>query len=382
MILFFSFLFFLFFYFFTFYFLFLMKKIYFLAAAVAAALSVASCATSEVVDSELAAAEAVPIGFGTFLDRVSRDAAAASPKAAAMDATGLQDSGFVVLAYYTGGTDWASYTAPANPDFMDDQKVTYSSGWKYTPLKYWPRKDNDNTGGDDWGKVTFFAFSRSTDAIASADGTQGENPKITFTTPQLAKNQVDLVAAVVPNATGSGGGKVLFAFKHILSRIGFTAKLSNDFDATGTTVTVKYLRVFYTADQIAKGKTYTFANTNDAGTWSATSTSTMDVGGGDTLYSGTASLTNGEVDLCAPNKYLMLIPQAAAAGGVYVNLDFDVTVDKGASYSTSFKVPLPATTWEMGKAYTYNLVVTLTGVEFDTPTVADWGAGTAGDSPI
>lgn len=214
-----------------------MKKVYFLAAAAAAALSVASCATSEVVDSELAAADATPIGFSTFLDRVSRGAAAASPKASVLTTDNIKDAGFTVLAYYTGEDNWTTYvsSAPADPNFMDDQAVTWngtSTAWEYSPPKYWPRKDNNN-----WEKLTFFAHSTATGA--SADGASNSNPVITFTTQETAAAQVDLLAAVLPNVTkASNDGKVEFAFNHILSKIGFSIRLAESY-GTATAVKVK-----------------------------------------------------------------------------------------------------------------------------------------------
>jgi hypothetical protein len=314
-----------------------------------------------------------------------------------MDADGLKTSGFTVLAYYTGVTKWANYTAPANPDFMNDQTVTWngtSGAWEYTPPKYWPRKDNDNTDGDDWGNVTFFAFSTATDAIASADGVASSNPKITFTTPETAAEQVDLVAAVVTDASGgTNNGKVKFDFKHILSKIGFAAKLAED-DGDATEVKVKSLKV-NTGGKVGKSGTYTFKSDNTIADWSLTTSSFLG-GNGDELYSNSSglTLTTTPQDLCNlanPKSYLMLIPQELNAGDMSVDLEFDVITTAGGtgggtSTSTStIKADLPVISggWKAGKAYTYNLVVTLTGVEFDTPTVAGWDAGTQpGDTGI
>jgi hypothetical protein len=353
-----------------------MRKVYFLAAAVAATLSVASCATSEVIDSELTTDGATPIGFGTFLDRVSRGSAAASPKATVVDVDGLKapGAGFTVLAYYTGTTDWDASNAPADPNFMDDQSVTWNDpAWTYSPPKFWPRKNNNI-----WEKLTFFAFSTVTDA--SADGQSSDNPKITFTTQETASAQVDLVAATAPNATGDNP-TVQFAFNHILSKIGFSAKLGGNY-GDKTAVNIKSLRVYYDGGKVFKTGTYIFSSDNTTSTWTTTGTSHVEQtqNAGDQLFNGSVTLNNDGslVDLCATaNSYLMLIPQPLATlGDIYVELQYDVvTTSSGTTTSTSsptLTVNLPPVTWLPGKAYTYNLIVNLTAVTLGVMKIEDW----------
>lgn len=57
---------------------------------------------------------------------------------------GTKTNGFGVFAYNTGTTAWAS--ASIAPNFMYNQQVYYSSGWKYEPLKYWPNGVDTKTG--------------------------------------------------------------------------------------------------------------------------------------------------------------------------------------------------------------------------------------------
>jgi hypothetical protein len=355
-----------------------MKKVCFLAAAAAFALT--SCATSEAVDVESTTGEA-PIGFGTFLDRASRGSTAASPKAASLDLDGLKNAGFTVLAYSTGETDWSSYSEDrTNPNFMDDQPVTWDgsgSVWTYIPLKYWPRKDNAT-----WYKVTFFAFSTATGA--SADGQASDNPKIAFTTQDASADQVDLVAAVAPNASGgTNSGKVQFTFNHILSKIGFSAKLAADY-GNATAVKVKSLRVYYKSGEVKKEDAYTFSSDNTVSAWASSGTTTFSeitTGAGDQLFSGNEELSSSSaVDLCSSGTYLMLIPQALDAGDMYVELVYDQETTVGSVTDTktaTLKVNMPAITWEPGKQYTYNLLVSLTGVTFDVLSVSAWADGTS-----
>jgi hypothetical protein len=358
-----------------------MRKVYFLAAAVAATLSVASCATSEVIDSELTTDEATPIGFGTFLDRVSRGSAAASPKANVVGVPELKASGagFKVFAYYTAGVDWETYKsgAPETANFMDNFNVAWNStAWEYAPLRYWPRTSND-----EWENLTFFAYSTPTGTTAA--GQQNNNPKIHFITEETASTQVDLVAAVATDVTkASGNGKVDFDFKHILSKIGFKTKFDGSYESA-TTVKIHSLRVYYKSGQVSKTADYTFPTGSMTPTWVPLSGSALDEkqianSAGDQLFYSSAgeALDNtgtNSIDLCvSDNSYLMLIPQTPANGDVYVELQYQVTTGTTPQTITKLRVDLPTRTWEPGKAYTYNLLVSLTGVTFDTIVVTPW----------
>ena len=124
--------------------------------------------------------------------------------------TGIQTTGFGVLAYYTGTDDFGSGShASPTPNFMWNQKVEYkSSAWSYTPLKYWPNTTDE--------KISFFAYAPYADTQSAASSSNGIEltaatasgyPKITFhwntTTPSAG---VDLVAT---NAARQAGIKQL-----------------------------------------------------------------------------------------------------------------------------------------------------------------------------
>jgi hypothetical protein len=350
-----------------------MKKNYFLAAI--AALALASCATSEPIDdSQSTSEEANAIGFGTFLDRAPQGAAEATPKAAVLDLNGLKanDVGFKVIAYHAGSTDWENFGASTIPNFMNNVAVTWNnSSWTYSPTKYWPKLSEST-----WGKVSFFGYSNV--AGATGAGQTGDNPKITFDTQETASAQVDLVADAVIGATGGANNPVKFEFDHILSKIGFAAKLANQFP--GATVTVTSLKVYYKDGKVKKNGIYTFHNTENKSiynwednwefmanqTYFADSNST----GGDALFSTTAQLNNettpSAYDLTGSN-YLMLIPQTLAAGDVFVKLVYTVaTTDPNLTVTNTSLIPLPYIMWLPGMAYTYTFSITLNPVVFDT----------------
>ena len=136
-----------------------MKKYLILFAA--AVLSLAACNKQEAPTAPAANAPAA-IAFDGYLNR---GVATRSGAAGLMDATLLQTQGFGVFGYYT---DFNAYDDQATPNFMYNQKVTYSGGnWEYAPVKYWPNEYGDKAVSDDIDKVSFFAYAPYVDVTPS-----------------------------------------------------------------------------------------------------------------------------------------------------------------------------------------------------------------------
>jgi hypothetical protein len=348
-----------------------MKKNYFFAALTA--LTLASCATNEPVDdSPLAPEAARAIGFGTFLDRISQSSAAVAPKGFGVEIGDLQfaSNGFKVLAYSTGSTKWdgAISSLPATPDFMNDLSVKWSTGqWTYTPLQYWPA-----------GYVSFFSYFPVTGATTALSASA--SPKISFTTQEAAENQVDLVVSALLNQT-EDSGQVKFKFDHILSKIGFSARV---FAKSANLPTINSLKVYYKANTVVKDGTYTFSEDNtQPSIWTAGSSkfSAKTAGMGDEALAYTTPLSlDGDVpkvsDLCwSPNgkfyyTYLMLIPQQLEDGDIHVELKYELM---GASYTSKIELPAVAGGFLPGKSYTYTFVIKFNLLEFDSNTsVGEW----------
>jgi hypothetical protein len=260
--------------------------------------------------------------------------------------------------------------------------------WYYTPIKYWPGKVN---AAGDYGKVTFFGYNPN-DAVNVDVTTTGTavTPKITFTCPAAVTNQFDLVADMLPDQTSQtvATGKVNFVFDHLLSKIGFNAKLNEFY--TGSTVKVKSLTVNYTANKIISQATYNFREDNTANTiWTAVSSNFMS--GSDNIFSTgetEVELNNNAAganaytvakQIHADNKFLMLIPQAAYADGdITATLIYTITTgDAISEYTIIAKLPVIAGGWLPGKQYTYTFNLTLSPVIFDTDiSVNNWLNGT------
>lgn len=263
-----------------------------------------------------------------------------------------------------------AYVTPesaAQIQLMDNEKVSKSgSSWSYSNIKYWPEND----------KVNFYAYAPYNDvAISNYSSTANT---FDYTVPVLSSAQKDLIGATaIQKSKDSNSGKVGLVFKHLLSRIGFNAKLS---DSYGAKVTVTGLEVIY-ANGVDSKNTFTFTSTddsngtNEAGSWSATAGSqyTADANSGQ-LCTSSVEMTTTSQSLNTADTYLMLLPQSVAASDVQVKITYTVDYENPAATVTNEKViNLPATTWAMGKAYTYNFDISLTGIEFADITVDNWG---------
>lgn len=138
----------------------------------------------------------------------------------------LQGAGFGVFAYYTGATAWGDVGSSTTPNFMYNQQVTYSSGWTYTPVKYWPNADGE--------KVSFFAYAPYTsNTTGFSTNTDAGAPIISYTwgttNDLLYDKQIDQVKGTVSSA-------VTFTFKHALAKVEFKIRRK---DNSGPPVTLK-----------------------------------------------------------------------------------------------------------------------------------------------
>lgn len=390
-------------------------KNYHLLAAVAL-IAMAGCSQNEITD---VSPDANPVvGFDIYTGGQTKGLIT-NTDGNGVTATGIQTTGFGILAYYTGQTAWDA-SGSFTPNFMWNQQVTYNDAWIYTPVKYWP-----NTTGD---KVSFFAYAPySSDQASTGSETFGiklpantatAKPTIEFKLDDNAKDMVDLVAGFQKDQEKRTAA-VGFDLKHLLSRVEFKAKLDASISGGATHVFITGMRIL--------GKDNYGTNGNQAGgnssskfyekatyDWSAgvwdhdnsapTAKQNEYAIDGDVLnltgvtagnYSETAievAQAGDKTTLFKPNQYLFLIPPTddadlTAAGGitsatdVRVQIDYDiVTVDTelGEGFlktSTKATVSLNNGTLKRGKAYEYLLTIGLTKVEVSAEVTA-WESST------
>jgi hypothetical protein len=362
-----------------------MKKVFLYSSVLA--LTLTACSNDEILSSAADSGKAV--GFGTLLSPSTRGAVFIKDGAYGLQTSGY---GFSVAAYNQGtALTWTDYlsglsgTLPDAPDFMNNTKVTWNSTkWDYTPIKYWPGK----VDGTNYGRVTFFALGGlASGSLTIAYTGTGKKPEYTHTVPAAATDQKDLVADVLFDECWSNDKKVKFQFNHVLSKIGFEAKLATEY--SGATVTVTNLQVNYATDKVKNSGTYAF-NTNGTnaegaeGSWTP-STSYLSGNSGELVTSPGVTLNNTSGDVATAkqlnedSKFLMLIPQNIAAADLTVNLTYTITTgspEETVVYPVTYQIP--AITYLLGKQYTYSFTLTLNPVVFDTTLdVKVWEDGTS-----
>lgn len=200
-----------------------MKKVLFMAALAAAALS--SCSNEEIME-QGAQASALDgaVSFSAYTARTTR--------ASLVDATYklANAGGFGVYAYEQGTSDFDTYSANASyPNFFYNQQVWENTlkdtdghlatagtkvaetatdfVWKYAPIKYYSNNDG--------AKHSFFAYAPYNANVKSVF-TLGSAPAIRYN----AADDYDLMwAAVKDQPKQALSGTIDFAFAHALSQV-------------------------------------------------------------------------------------------------------------------------------------------------------------------
>ena len=379
-----------------------MRKNLYLGLIACAALTMTGCSNDE-VSYDSPKQEDQPIQFSTYLGKNVQGRGTINNDDA------LQTSGFGVTAFYTGQTTW---TGPIKaPDFMYNQKVTYSTSWTYDPVKYWPTKAGD--------KISFFAYApyaTVTNGI-TLNGKEATTTatQINFSIATAANQMIDFVAAQVINATqqddASGGNgdrsAVSFNFKHELSRLAFKVKTSKNLNSESHLVlkTVELVA----SDAYTQTAVYTFNNASTAedvstrGSWDTKTPISTDYSLSTIINYGSATTIGGKnysgistmdvtsttaTDLFKSGEYLFLIPATNASGtGLSANtaavkFTYDIVtednkLEEGYSCTSAEKIVyLPANILKQGVAYNVTFTFAVDDIEV-SGTVSDWGSETS-----
>ena len=346
------------------------KKI-FMGIAAAAALTLVSCSSDDLNSLSDNSSKNEAISFDGYLGRSA--VSVNGSRGSELKIADLQASkdGFGVFGNYSEESEGT--TTAYGDNWFKNQKVTYeTSAWTYNPLKYWLPK----------GHIDFLAYA------PHVGGTTLKNKScIDFTVEGEVAKQKDLLWANAANKTkdniSNTGNKVKFQFAHALSRLGYTVKLNHDY--TGTTFTLKKITLagsddgtenaFYTTGTIDLSKT------SSTDLWTI---STPDAKQKFDWFSGTQKLAT--TDYKNPDtEYLFVIPQnfsASATDKLYVIVEYTIEGYKGVTTPMTSKVSKQLKkNFEQGKAYTINLTIGLTPIEFDAE-VAEWGIGDTETIPL
>lgn len=337
-----------------------MDKNFFMGIAAMAALTLVSCSSDDLNSLSDNSSKNEAISFDGYLGRSA--VAVNGSRGSELTKDALQESteGFGVFGNYTS-TDVTTTTYGEN--LFKNQQVTYDAtaetpAWTYKPVKYWSPA----------GHIDFLAY-------APFDSNQKlkESSKLDFTVNSTITAQKDLLWANAANKTNTDK-PVTFIFKHALSRLGYTVKTSAT--AEGTSITLNQITLAGSNDG-AKGAFYS------AGIIDLSKTSSTD------LWTKLNSDTKLKFDWVSSNKelssnetkndeteYLFVIPQdfsqkTTSADALYVVVEYTISYSDQTTMKTKVYKQLDKE-FEQGKAYTINLTIGLTPIEFDVTTVEGW----------
>ena len=337
------------------------KKI-FMGIAAVAALTLVSCSSDDLNSLSDNSSKNEAISFDGYLGRSA--VAVNGSRGSVETKETLKTDGFGVFGKYNAdaGQNFGS-------DLFNNVKVYSSSTaepvtWTYDNTKYWPTD----------GHVDFLAYAPHVDKKQLINGSS-----IDFTVEGEAANQKDLLWANAKGQTKENG-KVTFNFAHALSRLGYKVKLNDDY--TGTTIKLNKITLAGSADGNGTNKAFYKTGTIDLSYTSSTTSPTTSLWkpseekqdfewfSGDNQLSKTDAATNPETE------YLFVIPQnfsqkTTSADALYVIVDYTITYSDGTTVKTKVYKQLE---WDFlqGMAYTLNLTLGLTPIEFDVTTVEGW----------
>lgn len=355
-----------------------MDKKFVMGIAAMAALTLVSCSSDDLDSFSDNSSKNEAISFDGYLGRSAVAVNGSRGSELTKDVLQKSTEGFGVFGNYSSTKD---QTFGAN--LFNNQQVKYSSTdnkWAYENTKYWPTE----------GHIDFLAY-------APYVGTPNFNgSSIDFTVENNVAAQKDLLYAKADGQTmanNSGTNKVKFQFKHALSRLGYSVKLKGTCSSDAT-ITLKKITLAGSAPEPTTGTTTESAKafyTNgtidlSAGIWEKHSAG---AGKQDFInwFSVTQDVTSASESKPYKNPtsdYLFVIPQNFSekiedAGlqkenpdKLYVIVEYDIHY-KDIDKTITNKVYKQLTQeFEQGKAYTINLTLGLTPIEFDVTTVEGW----------
>lgn len=242
---------------------------------------------------------------------------------------------------------------------FNNQQVKYSSTdnkWTYDPVQYWLPQ----------GHIDFLAYAPY-DSKYNNQVTK-DNQKLEFIVSSTIKDQKDLLWANATNQT-KANKPVTFTFKHALAKIGYTVKTN----VVGTTtITLNKITLAGSTTDPATGAFYT-KGTIDLSKENKATDLWTNFGSKQyfTWFNGTQQLTGSSV----PNSdYLFVIPQDFSTGTdeLYVIVDYTINYNTGVQSTMKNTVYQKlGQEFKQGKAYTINLTIGLTPIDFNAE-VTPW----------
>ena len=354
-----------------------MKRYIFTAFVLAAV--VIGCTKSSIVD--VPEVQKTPITFETYTGKTPVTKAT-EVTTAILEASTQTAPGFQVKAFLP------SDEAYANPH-MNEPVWHTTSGWEYDGTAYWP---ND-------GKLNFVAYG-----LNAAINFNGSQTSGTYTVSPNVADQEDLIVAVPQNTEAMPSeGKVELIFKHLLTRIGFTLKTTDQNDVNVYIKKIVLNGTFYescTVDLTAATPTVSAQSTpktsytlfdgtayNGApGEYSVFKTNQVPEAGVGIYANNTLTVSSTpDVDDAyaiiegadALDRYMMLIPgDDVKPTSVEIIYQLAGAEDQHVVMDLTAAGVLPFTNFVAGKAYEFVIKLSTDAIEFDCAEIPGWGTAT------
>lgn len=331
-----------------------MYKKFFMGLAAMAALTLVSCSSDDLDSLSDNSSKNEAISFDGYLGRSA--VAVNGSRGSVLDNNTLPAKGFGVFGNYSSTETVTFGTNLFNNVKVTGETSTGGTTWTYEHKKYWPTE----------GHIDFLAYA------PYADKTLKNTTCIDFTVAKNAAEQEDLLWAKAEKQTKtnqSGGNKVKFTFNHALSRLGYSVKLKDAYSEA--TITLKKITLAGSATEPTKTAFYKEGTINlSTGAWTPSTSEEKQNFEWFNNTSGTEVTTKAADN--DPGNYLFVIPQkfsTPATDELYVIVEY--TIQTGTTAMKSIVSSKITKDFEQGKAYTINLSLGLTPIEFDA-TVEDW----------
>lgn len=337
-----------------------MYKKFVMGIAAMAALTLVSCSSDDLDSFSGNSSKNEAISFDGYLGRSA--VAVNGSRGSVLDNTTLPSKGFGVFGNYTSTeTENVAFGSNLfNNVIVTGTTSTGGTTWTYSSKKYWPTE----------GHIDFLAYAPHVEGKTLTGST------IEFTVAGEAANQTDLLWANAKDQTkakNSGTNKVKFTFNHALSKIGYAVKKGVNDD--NVTITLNKITLAGSATDQAVGAFYTDGTIDLSKDLSKADDATVlwKNQKGKQSFTWSTGFPDVTGSSSASSDYLFVIPQDFSTGTeLYVIVNYTISYKNGATATMTSTVSSQIKkNFEQGKAYTINLTIGLTPIEFDA-TVDTW----------
>ena len=266
---------------------------------------------------------------------------------------------------------------------FNDQSVNYNqtktNDWGYTPKKYW------DSSADNYIFYAYAPHSAAfTGTVTAPTYSSANSFAITgFTQSTTVANQIDLLVDLTSQtnnqantSTASTKPKVSFTFNHILTQVNIVMGVSASLKADNQDNPVAVQSVVLNDVKIQG----TYSYSNSAWGWSAQASPTDFEAKTKTVENKTVVFQSDELGTTAKDVpdlvELLLIPGSVTGYSITVNYTIGTEAfEKTISLRDIKNGKNSLTTWAVGYNYIYALTIGPDPIEFDTPSIGDWGTG-------